>query len=46
VLSDDVDYLSILDAKNLKEIARADLPKEVKGTFTFHGFFAEKSKMF
>jgi hypothetical protein len=46
VLSDDVDYLSVLDAKDLKEIARADLPKDVKGTFTFHGFYADKAKMF
>jgi len=41
VLSDKSDYLSILDAKNLKEVARADLPKGVQGAFTFHGFFAE-----
>lgn len=46
VLSDKNDYLSVLDAKDLKEIGRADLPSEVKSTFTFHGFFADKAKMF
>ena len=40
-LSDDNDFLSILDAKNLNEIARAVLPDNVKTTFTFHGFFAD-----
>lgn len=46
VLSDKNDYLSVLDAKDLTEIGRADLPNEVKSTFTFHGFFADKAKMF
>lgn len=44
-LAEDNDYLSILDAKNLTEIARAELPSEqipeARGTFTFHGFFAD-----
>lgn len=40
-LSTSCDFISILDARDLKEIARADLPQEVKGSFTFHGFFAE-----
>ena len=42
VLSDKNDFLSILDAKNLNEIARAEMPEETKGAFTFHGFFADK----
>jgi beta,beta-carotene 9',10'-dioxygenase len=41
VLSDKSDYLSILDGRDLKEVARADLPKGVRGAFNFHGFFAE-----
>jgi beta,beta-carotene 9',10'-dioxygenase len=41
VLSENNDYLSILDAKNLKEIARADMPNDVRGALTFHGFFAQ-----
>lgn len=41
VLAADNDYLSILDARNLTEIARATLPTEAKGSFTFHGFFAD-----
>jgi len=45
VLSDDNDFLSVLDAKTLTEIARADLPKDVKSTFTAHGFFADKTQM-
>jgi carotenoid cleavage dioxygenase-like enzyme len=39
VLSDDRDFLSILNAKDLKELARAEIGgDEVKGAFTFHGF--------
>jgi carotenoid cleavage dioxygenase-like enzyme len=41
VLSDKNDYLSILDAKSFSEIARAEFPADVKGAFTFHGFFAD-----
>ena len=37
----DNDFLSILDAKDLKELARAVMPENVKGSFTFHGFFAD-----
>lgn len=44
VLSSKNDFLSVLDAKNLKEIARAEIPENVKGAFTFHGFFANKDK--
>ena len=40
--SDKNDFLSILDAKTLKEVARCELPEETKGAFTFHGFFADK----
>ena len=43
VLSDKSDYLSILDGRDLKEVARADLPKGVRGAFTFHGFFADRN---
>ena len=39
VLSNKNDYLSILDAKTLEEIARADLPSDVQGAMTFHGEF-------
>ncbi|CAF0792683.1 unnamed protein product [Brachionus calyciflorus] len=41
VLSDKNDYLSVLDAKDLKELARAEIPEQVKSAFTFHGFFAD-----
>ena len=44
VLSEPHDFLSILDAKDMKEIARAEIPEEVKGAHTFHGFFADKKK--
>lgn len=39
----EADYLSILDAKNMNEIARATLPvpDESRGGFAFHGFFAD-----
>lgn len=42
VLSEKNDYLSVLDAKDLKEIAKAEIPQDVKGAFTFHGFFADQ----
>jgi carotenoid cleavage dioxygenase-like enzyme len=42
VLSDQTDFLSILDARDLKELARAELPEDVRGAFTFHGFFADR----
>jgi carotenoid cleavage dioxygenase-like enzyme len=42
VLSDKTDFLSILDARDLKELARAELPEDVRGAFTFHGFFADQ----
>ena len=42
VLSDRCDYLSILDGRSLREVARADLPKNVRGAFTFHGFFCRE----
>lgn len=45
VLADQNDFLSVLDAKTLEEIGRAELPAEARGSFTFHGFFAN-SKMF
>ncbi len=38
---DSCDFLSILDAKNLKEIARATLPQGIMASLTLHGFFAE-----
>ena len=41
VLSSMRDYLSVLDAKDLKEIARAEVPENVEAAFTFHGFFAD-----
>jgi beta-carotene 15,15'-monooxygenase len=51
VLSNQSDYLSILDAKDLKELAKAELntssdeteENKVKACFTFHGFFASSS---
>ena len=45
VLSDKNDFLSVLDAKDLSEIARAEIPENVKGALTFHGFFADQNKM-
>jgi carotenoid cleavage dioxygenase-like enzyme len=41
VLGNKYDYMTILDAKDLKEIARAELPQSVKATYSFHGFFAD-----
>ncbi len=43
VLSDEHDFLSILDAKDLKELARAEVSENVYAGFTFHGFFATQS---
>jgi beta,beta-carotene 9',10'-dioxygenase len=42
ILGDTSDFLLVLDAKTLKEIGRATLPEDVKATFSFHGFFADK----
>jgi hypothetical protein len=44
VLSNGNDFLSVLDAKDLTEIARAELPPHARGTMTFHGFFADSKK--
>lgn len=41
VLGNKYDYLSVIDATNLLEIARAELPENVKASFSFHGFFAD-----
>ena len=41
VLGEKNDYLSVLDAKSMVEIARADLPDDVRASFTLHGFFAD-----
>ena len=41
IVSEKNDYLSILDAKTLEEIATAELPDNVRGAMTFHGFFAD-----
>jgi carotenoid cleavage dioxygenase-like enzyme len=41
VLCDKNDFLSVLSAKDLKEIARASVPEGVQGSWTFHGFFAD-----
>ena len=38
VLSESNDYLSILDAKNLNEIARANMPEQVRGALTVKYF--------
>ena len=40
------DYLSVLDANDLTEIGRAELPDEAKNALamTFHGFFADSKK--
>ena len=37
VLSNKNDYLSIIDAKTMIEVARADLPAEIECSITFHG---------
>ena len=44
VLSKKNGYLSVLDAKDLKEIARAELPEDTKAVMTFHGFFADQRR--
>jgi len=40
VLAEEADFLSVLDAKTLKELGRAELPTEARGAVTFHGFFS------
>ena len=42
VLSEPNDSLSVLDAKSMNEIARAELPSEAKAAFTFHGIFDKR----
>ncbi len=42
VLAESGDFLSVLNAKDMSEIARAQVPADVKGAFTFHGFFASQ----
>lgn len=44
VLSNKRDYLCILDARDLSQLACAHVPDGVKTSFTFHGFFADKQK--
>lgn len=41
VIGDQRDYLSILDARTLEELARAEFPSDVKASFSFHGFFTD-----
>jgi carotenoid cleavage dioxygenase-like enzyme len=41
VLSEANDFLSVLDAKKMVEIAKAELPADVKAAFTMRGFFAD-----
>jgi len=41
VLSETNDFLSVLDATKMVEIAKAELPADVKAAFTMHGFFAD-----
>ncbi len=38
------DFLSVLDARDLSEIARASIPSHVKASLPFHGFFANDTK--
>ena len=40
-LNETSDFLSIIDAKNLTEICRANIPNDFKASFTFHGFFSK-----
>ena len=44
VVSEKNEFLSVLDAKNLNEIARADIPEHIKAAWTFHGFYADQNK--
>ena len=44
VLSSKSDYLSVLDAKDLTEIARAEMPDSTKATKSLHGFFADQKR--
>ena len=41
-LANKFDFVSILDAKDLNEIARGDIPRDISASFSFHGFFASK----
>lgn len=41
VLADKNDFLSVMDGKTLKELARAIIPEHVKAAYTFHGYFAD-----
>ena len=44
VLSSKSDYLSVLGAKDLTEIARAEMPDSTKATKSLHGFFADQKR--
>ncbi len=44
VLTEKNDFLSVLNAKDLGEMARANIEPNVKASLTFHGFFADDSK--
>ena len=46
VLSQKNDFLSVLDAKDLREIARAYVPEHVKASMTFHGKFYWRENFF
>ena len=41
VIGDKYDSLVVLDAKTLDEIAIAELPENIKASYTFHGFYSE-----
>ena len=45
VLGDKYDFLIIFDGKTFEEIGRAELPENIKATYSFHGFFSS-SKAF
>jgi carotenoid cleavage dioxygenase-like enzyme len=44
ILGDKFDFMVVLDAQTMEEIGRAELPDHVKCSYTFHGFFADRTK--
>ena len=44
ILSSKNDFLSVFDAKDLTEIARAEMPDSTKAAKALHGFFADQKK--
>jgi carotenoid cleavage dioxygenase-like enzyme len=45
VIGDKYDSLVVLDAKTLEEVAIAELPENVKASYTFHGFYSDNKAL-